>query len=88
MVPSPALRVKHIPVPSPSGPAGPGVCPSLVSDLGLVSAGRPALHVRLPFCLFRSCMQLGRTAWGQMSPSSMQSCALGAGPISWQVRLS
>lgn len=33
-------------------------------------------------------MQPGRTAWEQMSPSSMQFCAPGAGPTWWQVRLS
>lgn len=33
-------------------------------------------------------MQLGRTAWEQMSPSSMRSCAPGAEPTWWQVRQS
>jgi hypothetical protein len=31
-------------------------------------------------------MQLGKTAWEQMSPSSMQFFAHGAGPTWWQVR--
>lgn len=31
-------------------------------------------------------MQLGRTAWAQMSPSSTPSCAPGAGPTWWQVK--
>lgn len=36
----------------------------------------------------RNCMQLGRTAWEQTSPSSMRFCAPGAGPTWWQFSMS
>lgn len=74
------------PFPTPLGFRAQRFCPAVLGDLGLESGVRPAcLSVHL---LSRSSMQPGRTAWEQMSPSSMRFCAPGAGPTWWQVRLS
>lgn len=67
--------------------------PSRVDPHGCPWSPGPGLwgeaHIACPSSpLSRSCMQLGRTAWEQMSPSSTQFCAPGAGPTWWQVRRS
>ena len=72
------------PFASPLGFRAQRDCLAVLGDLGLELGVRPAcLSVHL---LSRSSMPLGRTAWEQMNPSSMQFCAPGVGPTWWQVR--